>query len=218
MEVVAVKGTLRDSLGKGGAKSVRKTGLVPGIIYGSETTIHVSVSPKELKPLIYTPEFKVANVDVDGKNYRCIIKDTQFHPQTDELLHIDLLHLEEGKTVKVEVPIRITGQAPGVKIGGKLYQKLRRAKIKTAVENLVDSMSIDVSELELGFSVRVKDIVAVEGIEIMNSPGIPVASVEVPRALRSARDAEAEEGAAGEGEEGAVGEGEGEEGAAPAAE
>lgn len=203
MEVVNIQGAVRSTKGKSDAKNIRKQGLVPAVIYGTEGNIHLTLSPKDMKPLIYTPKFKLAEVNVDGTDHKCIVKDVQFHPVSDEILHIDFMKLEEGRTLKVEVPVTFSGAAPGVKTGGKLVKKLRNVKIKTTPEALVESMDLDVSELELGHSIRVRDISQIEGVEIMNSPGVPVASVETPRALRSA-NAGLEEGE--EGEEGAEGE------------
>lgn len=210
MEAVSLNATLRNNYGKGANKQLRKEGRIPGIVCSTDETVHITLNPKDLKPLVYTPKFRVANINLDGKDYKCIVKDVQFHPQTDEILHIDFLTLEDGRVVKVNIPIQLTGQASGVKTGGKLYQKVRKAKIKAASENLIDKLELDVTKLELGQSIRIRDIVSIDGIQIMNAPGTPVASVEIPRALRSAKDAAAaagveedEEGEEGEGEEGA---------------
>lgn len=193
MKVVALNGEPRKGLGKKGTKAVRNAGLIPCVLYGGDEPIHFSVGQKGIKPIIYTPEFKVAEITIDGNSYKAILKDVQFHPVTDDIRHIDFLQLVEGKPLKLEVPVRFTGSAPGVKVGGKLQQALRRVKIKTTLEHMVDHVMLDVSDLEMGFAIRVRDIEPQEGVEIMNAPGIPVASIEVPRALRSA-EAEAEEG------------------------
>lgn len=206
MEVVALQGQERSSAGKASAKLDRKAGLVPAVIYGTEGNVHLTLKPFDLRPLIYTPQFKLAEVNVGGAGYKCIVKDVQFHPVTDEIQHIDFLKLEDGRAVKVEVPVKFVGSAPGVKTGGKLIKKLRKVKIKTNAENLVASMDLDVNSLELGQSIRVRDIEAVEGVQIMNAPGTPVASVEIPRALRSAKDAEAKEAGDDEGGEEAAAE------------
>ena len=201
MEVFAIKGTPRTINSKAATKAVRRAGDVPCVLYGGEEPIHFSTAFNNIKGLVYTPDFKIAEIEVDGTAYRCILKDIQFHPLTDAVNHIDFLHLVDGNAIKVEVPVRFTGSAPGEKAGGKLMPALRRIKIKTTPENLVDQVTLDISELELGQSIRVRDIEAIEGVEILNAPGIPVASVEIPRALRSAEaeELEALEGAEGEG-------------------
>ncbi len=198
MESVAIKGTARTDLGKKGTKAVRNEGQVPCVIYGGENVVHFSAKPFDFRSLIYTPDFKIAEIELDGKTYRCFIKDLQMHPVTDELVHVDFMELVDGQSIKLEIPVRFEGQAPGVKSGGKLSQKVRRVKIKTTPEKLVDSMMVDISSLELGQSVRVRDIKPVDGIEVTSSPGIPVASVEIPRALRSATAAAEQEEEAAE--------------------
>ena len=195
MEIIAINGTSRADFGKKGSAKMRKEGLVPAVLYGGDQVVHFGVTPKSVKTLIYTPDFKIAEITVDGKVYKSIIKDTQFHPLTDNLIHIDFLELVPKKTIKVAVPVSFTGSgsAPGVKGGGKLLQNLRRVKIKTTPEHLVDTLELDVSDLELGQSIRVRDIKEQEGIEIMSPAGTPVATIEIPRALRSATDAAAKE-------------------------
>lgn len=186
METIVISGELRAATGTKSAKQSRAEGTVPCVIYGGGDNISCTISPKSVRDLIYTPDFKLAEVTVDGTAYRCILKDAQFHPVTDNLVHLDFLKLIDGHPVKVEVPVRCVGASPGVKVGGKLQQKLRRIKIKTVPEKIVDHLTVDISSLELGQSVRVRDIAAPEGIQIMNPMANPVASVEIPRALRSA--------------------------------
>lgn len=190
METIKVSGTVRQDLGKKAAKAYRRQGLVPAVIYGIGGPVHFTVKALDLRDLIYTPKFKLAEVDVDGKNYRAIVKDYQFHPVTDELRHVDFLALEDGRTIKVTVPVSFYGTSPGIRGGGKLQVSVRRIKIKTTPEHLVDNLSLDISGLELGQSIRVRDIEPIEGVEIQNPGGQPVATVEVPRALRSAATAE----------------------------
>ena len=202
MESIAIKGKVRTDLGGKATKLVRAANEVPCVIYGGENVVHFSAPVLGFKKLIYTADFKMAEIEVDGKMHKCILKDMQFHPVTDKLLHLDFIELIDGQAVKVEIPIHFKGVAPGVKTGGKLYQKLLAAKIKTTPEYLVDELLVDISDLNLGQSIRVKDIEISDGMEMMSSMGIPVASVEVPRALRSAdAAAEEEEAAAAEGEE-----------------
>lgn len=186
MEIVAIKGQVRSDVGKKSSKAVRKEGLVPCVLYGTKDIIHFTIDPKSVNDLIYTPDFKLAEIELDGTTYKTILKDTQFHPVSDEIVHLDFLALTDGHKVKVEVPVRFKGISPGIKLGGKLQQNLRRVKIKTTPEHLVSDLTLDVSELALGDAIRVRDIVALEGIEIMSPGGTPVASVEIPRALKSA--------------------------------
>ena len=193
MESVSIKGQVRESVGKKAAKAVKREGLVPCVIYGGDQVIHFTADSKDFKALIYTASFKLAEIEVAGKTHKCIVKDLQFHPVTDDLQHIDFLELVPGKDIKVAIPVRFRGQAPGVKLGGKLTPKLRRVKIKTKPEHLVDELFADVSGLDLGQSIRVRDIEVSEGMEVMSAMGTPIASIEVPRALRSAAAAAGKE-------------------------
>lgn len=189
METIAINGSLRASTGTTTSNIDRAGGKVPCILYGGGDNISFTVNPKDLRDLIYTTEFKVVEVTIDGAAHRCILKDAQFHPVTDNLSHVDFLRLVDGHAVKLDVPVRCVGVSPGVKIGGKLQQKMRKVKIKTLPENMVDHLTVDISSLELGESVRIRDIVVPEGIQLMNPEANPVASIEIPRALRSAASA-----------------------------
>lgn len=193
MQTVAIEGTVRENLGKKATKALRGEGLVPCVVYGGEEVIHFTAPAKAFKSLIYTPDFKLAEINAGSKKVTTILKDIQFHPVTDNILHVDFLQLVPNKTLIAEVPIKLVGTAPGVKLGGKLMQLLRRLKVKTTPESLVDAVEVSVDGLDLGKSVRVRDIPAVDGIQVMNATGIPVASIEIPRALRSAQAAEAAE-------------------------
>jgi large subunit ribosomal protein L25 len=186
MTTIEVQGTKRSEFGKKGAKQDRNNGNVPAVMYGGDEVIHFNVTPASVKNLIYTPDFKIADLDIDGSHYRAIIKSIQFHPVTEQLLHIDFLRLIAKTPIKVEVPLRFKGVSPGVKLGGKLIQQVRKIKVKTTPEYLVDELKADISKLDLGQSLRVKEIIVPTGIEILNSPAIPVALIEIPRALKAA--------------------------------
>ena len=190
MEIVKVEAQARESFGKKHTKRVRKEGLVPAIIYGGDTTTAISLSPKSVKPLVYTPDFKLAEIAVGSDSHKCILKDITFHPLTDEIVHIDFLRVIPDTPIKVEIPVDFKGKSPGVKEGGKLIPQMRKVKVKTTPENLVDRVFVDISELELGNSVRVRDIEFPDGMEVMTTTATPVAIVEVPRALKSAAAAE----------------------------
>lgn len=194
MEIVKVEAQARESFGKKHTKLIRKEGLVPAIIYGGDNNTAISVTPKSVKSLVYTPDFKLAEIDVNGDSHKCILKDITFHPLSDEIVHIDFLRIIPGKPIKVEIPVDFKGASPGVKEGGKLISQMRKVKVKTTPDILVDKVYVDISELELGNSVRVRDIDFPEGMEVMTTLATPVAIVEVPRALKSAEAAkEAEE-------------------------
>lgn len=213
MQVVSINTAKRETLGRKATKASRKSGAIPSVLYGGNEVHHFTTTAKDVKSLVYTPDFKLAELDLDGQKHKAILKDIQFHPVTDEILHLDFLRLIDGVNVKVDVPVRYEGTSPGVKEGGKLMISLRNVTIKTKPEHLVDQLVADISEVKLGDSIRVKELQINENIEVMTDANIPVASVIVPRALKSADDQAAEDAAAAEGAEGAA---EGAEGA-PAA-
>lgn len=191
MQTVAVAGQARESLGKKSTKAVRAAGEVPAVLYGSGDPVHFSVKPLDVRSLIYTPEFKLAELTVGDTTTKAIIKDIQFDPVTDNLIHLDFLALQEGHPIKVSVPVAFEGTSPGVRAGGKLQQAVRHIKIKTTPDKLVDRITMNISGLGLGESIRVRDIEEMEGVEIINPAGQPVATVIVPRAMRSAATAAA---------------------------
>ena len=192
MKTIAIEGTLRTEIGKKSTKALRNNGLVPCVVYGGAQNVHFSATTQAFRDLIYTNEFRIASVNVDGKSVNAIIKDVQFHPITDKIMHIDFLELVENKKLITQIPITLVGAPKGVKVGGVLMQKIRKVKVKTTPSNLSSSINVDVAHLDLGKSIRIRDIKVSEEIEIMNAGGIPIASVEVPRALRSSTSKEAE--------------------------
>lgn len=199
MLTVSVNGTKRDAVGKKAAKEVRNSGMVPCVLYSKgKENLHITVKPHDLRGLIYTPAFKVAEINIDGNAHKCILKSVDFHPVTDEIRHVDFLELQDGHPVKVEVPVRFEGTSPGVRGGGKFMQSVRKIKIKVKPELLVDEVIANISELKLGEAIRVRDIQEAEGVEILNPGALPIASVIVPRSLKGADLGEGEE----EGDEG----------------
>lgn len=198
MNTINIQAAPRNIGSKKELKSLRGKGFIPGVIYGHVDPIHIIVSSgREVKNLIYTQDFKVAEVNIDGEVHKCIVKDIQFHPVSDKILHIDFLKLTKGIPVKVEIPIRFKGESPGVKLGGKLVQTMRKLKIKTDPENLQDELVVDISSLGLGDVLRVKSIEVPENIEVLVGGSIPVANIEIPRALKAAAAAEAKASAGG---------------------
>lgn len=186
MEVITLSATRRTDLGKASTKAVRNSGLIPCVLYGGVDNQHFTLVPLDLRDLIYSPEFKIVEINLDGELHRCILKAAQFHPVTDSIMHIDFLRLIDNHPIKVEVPISFEGVAVGIKAGGKLIKKMRKVKIKTVPEHLIDKISLDTTPMTLGQSQRIKDLALTKGIEILNNSNIPVATIDIPRALRGA--------------------------------
>ncbi|MVN90206.1 50S ribosomal protein L25/general stress protein Ctc [Mucilaginibacter aquatilis] len=185
MKSFAISGSLRENVGKRDAKELRYQGLVPAVLYGGATQTHFSVSAAEIKTVIFTHEVQFIDLDIAGTKTQAIIKDMQFHPLTGETLHIDFLQLDEAKPVTIEIPIRLTGTSPGVKMGGKLVQKLRKLRIKALPKDHLDTIEVSIEGLEVGKSVRVRDI-QVENLTITNTPEDTILSITTSRALRQA--------------------------------
>lgn len=194
METISIQAEERTALGPKASRKLRRDGLVPCVLYGAGETVHFTAPTRAFKNLIYTPNFNTVEVEVAGKKHKAVLKETQFHPVTDSILHIDFLALVDDKKVTVNLPLRFVGQSKGVKEGGKLMPALRSLTVKAFPKDLRGEIEIDITNIELGKSVKVKEIV-LENMEIMNNPQIPIASVEIPRALKSA-EAEADTTAA----------------------
>jgi large subunit ribosomal protein L25 len=186
MEVFTLNAQPRTSLGKSATKAIRNADRIPCVLYGGTEIQHFTLAPLEVRSIVYSPEFKVVEVNLDGQTHRCILKDVQFHPVTERILHMDFLRLIENHPVKIEVPVSFEGVAQGLKSGGKLLKKMRKVKIKALPHHLVDKMVLDTTNLGLGQSQRIKDLKPAEGVEVLNSANIPIATIEIPRALRGA--------------------------------
>jgi large subunit ribosomal protein L25 len=183
MKTITIEGQLRTELGKKATRQIRSQESVPGVIYGGAAEVNFSAPAKALKGLVYTPEFQLADVNVDGKTYRCILKDLQFDKVSDELIHIDLLELVDTKKVVATLPIKFTGVSIGVKNGGKLITKMKSLKVKTLPKYLKEFIEVDITTLDLNGNIRVEDVKEPH-IEVMNSPRIPIASVVLTRQLK----------------------------------
>jgi large subunit ribosomal protein L25 len=194
MKSVKIEGTKRTDLGKKATRQIRSNEGVPAVIYGGKETIHFSAPVMSFRTLVYTPEFQIAEIILDGKTYRTIMKDIQFDVVTDALNHIDFLELVEDKKVIANLPIKFTGQSQGVKDGGRLELKLKSLSVRTYPKHLTEHIEVKIDDLQLHGNIRVQDVDA-PNMEILNTPRIPIASVVTTRALRQA-DTEAAAAAA----------------------
>ena len=185
MKSIAISGSPRENVGKRDAKELRYQSLVPAVLYGGTTQTHFSVSAADLKPVVYTPDVHFIDLDVAGVKAQAIIKDIQFHPLTEQILHVDFMQLHQDKPLTMEIPVRLTGTSPGVKVGGKLVLKLRKLRVKALPKDHLDSINVSIEELEVGKSVRVGDL-KFDNLVITNSPDDTIVSVTTSRALRQA--------------------------------
>jgi len=186
MEIIEIQGHVKEGSGKELAKKLRYSGIIPAVMYksGGGGSKPFGIEASVVRTLVYTSKFKLAEITLDGQMHKCILKDIQFHPVTDQVIHLDFLELVPGLKFKATVPLRFSGQAPGVKSGGKFLAKMRQINILTTPEFVVDEVTADISNMELGGTLRVRDVVVPEGVEITNQPAVPIASIEIPRALR----------------------------------
>jgi large subunit ribosomal protein L25 len=192
MKSITIEGHLRTDHGKKAARQIRSQENVPAVIYGGAQEVNFYASAKAFKPLVYTGEFQIAEVTVDGKKYRCILKDLQFDKVTDALIHLDLLELVDDKKVVATLPLKYVGTSVGVKEGGKLVIKIKSLKVKALPKDLVETINVDITNLALNANIRVEDVKA-PGLEIMNSPRIPIASVVMTRQLKQEEASAAKE-------------------------
>ncbi len=185
MKSVKIEGTKRTDLGKKATRQIRSNEGVPAVIYGGKETLHFSAPVMSFRTLVYTPEFQIAEILLDGKTYRTIMKDIQFDVVTDALNHIDFLELVEDQKVIANLPLKFSGQPQGVKDGGRLELKMKSLHVRTYPKHLAEHIEVDINDLQLHGNIRVQDVVA-PNMEILNSPRIPIASVVTTRALRQA--------------------------------
>ncbi|RYD94559.1 MAG: 50S ribosomal protein L25/general stress protein Ctc [Sphingobacteriales bacterium] len=185
MKSFAISGSPRENVGKRDAKELRYQSLVPAVLYGGPTQSHFAVSAADLKSVVYTPVVHFIDLDIAGVKSQAIIKDLQFHPLTEQILHVDFLLLDEKKPITIEIPVQLTGTSPGVKVGGKLVQKLRKLRIKGLPKDHLDNVEVSIEELEVGKSVRVGDI-KLDKLIIVNAAEDTIVSVTTSRALRQA--------------------------------
>ena len=183
MKSITIEGSLRTGFGKTATRQLRSQELVPGVIYGGPQEINFSAPAAAFKKFVYTPSFQVAEVVLDGKTYRTILKDLQFDKIDDKLIHIDLLELVEDKKVVAEIPVKFVGTSKGVKDGGKLVVKIKSLKVKTLPKYLKEQIEVSIDGLELNGNIRVEDV-KIDHYEILNSPRIPIASVVLTRQLK----------------------------------
>ena len=183
MRTITIEGQIRTEFGKAATRQLRSEEKVPGVIYGGAKEINFSAPASAFKNIVYTSEFMLAEVKVDGAPYKCVLKDLQFDKVSDRLIHVDFLELVGSKKVTVSIPLKFTGVPEGVKEGGKLAIKMKSLKVKTVPEYLLEHIEMDLTNLKLNENVRVQDVKA-DNMEILNSPRIPIASVTMTRQLK----------------------------------
>lgn len=195
MRSIEVKGTARTIAERSSEqakalKTIRKNNGVPCVMYGGKEIVHFTVTNDELRNLVYTPHIYVVDLIIDGKKYNAIMKDIQFHPVKDNILHVDFYEIDEAKPIVMEVPIQLEGLAEGVKAGGKLALQMRKLKVKALYNEIPERLTINVSHLGLGKTIKVGEL-HYEGLELLNAKEAVVCAVKLTRAARGAAAAAA---------------------------
>ena len=179
-----MSGSLRENVGKKDARKNRADGKIPCVLYGGKEEVHFVADEKDFGPVVFTPYIHLINLTVDKKQYKTILKDIQYHPVTDEILHADFLELMPGKPVTVSLPIRIEGTSKGVLRGGKMVKKFRKLKVKALPEHLPDEIAINISELDINDSIKVSDV-KIDHVQMLDIATSTVVSVASTRAVEA---------------------------------
>jgi large subunit ribosomal protein L25 len=197
MREIEINGQKREATGKKASKMLRKEGLVPCNLYGEVRSenglpeaMAFTASFSELRKAVYTPHVYVVNLNIDGKAHKAIIKELQFHPTTDALLHADFYEINETKPITVGIPVRLNGLAQGVREGGKLNLSIRKIDVTAPYKQIPEILDVDVTNLGLGKAIKVGEL-NFEGLELATSAQVVVCSVKETRASKSAAAAEA---------------------------
>jgi large subunit ribosomal protein L25 len=186
MKSLEINGSLREATGKKDSKKLRTQQSVPCVLYGGEENIHFYVPFSDCRPLVYTPDVFVVNLNIGGKTYKSILQAMQWHPVEEQLVHADFLLISDKKPIRVELPVNITGTAKGIKVGGKIKVNLRKIKVKGLVKDLPDVITVDVTELDLGQSLKVGDL-NISGVQFLAAKTNVIATVSITRAARAAQ-------------------------------
>ena len=200
MKSITINGSKRESVGKKNSKALRNAGQIPCVIYGGENIQHFAATEIAFNNLVYTPNVYTVAIDIEGSTVNALIKDIQFHPVTDRIIHIDFIELTPGKEVNTEIPVVINGNAIGVRNGGKLRKTLRKLSVRSTPENLPDAISLDISDMKIGDKIYVRDVDA-DKFDILTSGNAVVVAVKTARNIIEEEEVEGEDGA--EGAEGA---------------
>tara|TARA_B100001989_G_scaffold231989_1_gene190988 strand:+ start:266 stop:961 length:696 start_codon:yes stop_codon:yes gene_type:complete len=208
METIEIIGYKRANLGKKDSKKLREDGNVPCVIYGGDEQIHFHAPMILFRDLVYTPGANFVKLNIEGLEIDAILQDIQFHPVSEIILHADFLQLKDDKKIKMEIPVKIIGNSPGVQQGGKILMRIRKLSLMAYPKNMPSFVEVDISGLELGKSIKVEELLS-EDYDILNSPLVSVVSVNIPRVKieveEEEEETEGEEGAEGEVQEGGEG-------------
>jgi len=204
MKTIELKGTIRKDTGKKYSRKLRLEEKVPCVMYGGKENIHFSIPELSFKDIVYTPNVYLLKFEIEGNNHNAVIKEVQFHPVTDKIIHADFKEYHPDQPVIINLPAKIVGESIGLKAGGKLRIRKRTLKAKGFVTDFPEHLEIDITDLDIGHTIRIEDL-KVEGLEFLDSPGLMVVSIVSARVISKAmltaiEDIEAKEAEAKEAE------------------
>jgi large subunit ribosomal protein L25 len=194
MKTIEIKGSFRTELGKKNSKLIRKSGSVPCVIYGKKENIHFQAPELSFKNLVYTPEAHLVKLSIEDKEYRAVLKDMQFHPVSDKILHADFVEIFEDKPVVIGIPIKVTGDSVGVIAGGKLSIKRRNLKVKGFPKDLPENLAIDITNLKIHEGIKIVDL-SFDKIELLDPKKSMVLTIATSRVAAKSEEEVAAEAA-----------------------
>lgn len=199
MKQITIEGTSRADLGKKATKAVRANGNVPCVLYGEKkdengkpVAIHFEVSEKQINKLVFTPHIYLVDIKIDGEDHKGIMKEIQFHPVKDNVLHVDFFEVHADKPIVMGVPIAAKGLADGVRAGGRLMMMIRKLQVRALYENIPEKLDVDVTKLQLGKSINAGQL-SYDNLEIITPKEVIVCTVKMTRAAMGAAAAAAKE-------------------------
>ena len=200
MKEINVKGQKRSDLGKKASKEMRKEGMIPCNLYGEAKdangqpeAVAFMVPMTELRKVVYTPHIYVINLDIDGKKHTAIMKELQFHPATDALLHVDFFEINEKKDISIGIPVNLVGHAQGVRDGGRMSLSIRKLVVKAPYKQIPEKLDIDVTAMTIGKSIKAGEL-NFDGLEIITPKDVVICSIKMTRAAAAAAAAASAEG------------------------
>lgn len=185
MKTILLKGEKREGLGSATSKALRNEGKVPCVLYGGSDNLHFAVYEADFKSLIYTPNVYKVRIDVAGASHDAILQDMQFHPVSEAIVHADFMAVDGSKKVIMDIPVKVVGNAPGVRAGGKMVKKFNKLRVRGFIADLPDYIEVSIDTLEIGQSAKVKDLVA-GNYEILDAKENAIVSIKTTRALMQA--------------------------------
>lgn len=180
MKTIEIKGSFRTELGKKSSKELRKSGNVPCVIYGKEKNIHFFAHENSFKNLVYTPAAHLVKLNIDDKEYKAVLKDMQFHPVKDNILHADFIEIHDNKPVVINIPIKVSGDSVGVIAGGKLSIKRRTLKVKGLADDLPEALPINITDLKIHEGIKVGEL-SYDKIELLDPKKSMVLTIATSR-------------------------------------